>query len=157
MNIISSARKAGFTLIELLVIVMILGILTSIALPQYKRSVERARSAEAMTMLRSIYDSCERWAWENSYDNCGEAVAGGLTFSKLDITAKGTFSGGGKVLVTENFAYTLGSIIVATARKGDYKNARILFNGRTFVCSNIGLTGEARKVCTVWGASTWNE
>ena len=53
MGIFSSARKAGFTLIELLVIVMILAILTSLALPQYRRSVERARVAEALTMLRA--------------------------------------------------------------------------------------------------------
>lgn len=158
MSIFSSARKAGFTLIELLVIVMILAILTSLALPQYRRSVERARVAEALTMLRAIYDSCERWAWENGYDDCGKAVQSGeVTFNKLDITAKGTFSGGGKVLVTENFTYTLGSIIVAMARKGDYQKARILFNGRIFNCVVQGLSGEAAKACTVWGASTWNE
>ena len=47
MKIFFSGAKAGFTLVELLVIVMILGILSSIALPQYRRSVERARVAEA--------------------------------------------------------------------------------------------------------------
>lgn len=92
MGIFSSVRKAGFTLIELLVIVMILAILSSLALPQYRRSVERARVAEALTMLRALYDSCERLAWENNKTNCGDAVKGDIVnFRKLDILAKGTF------------------------------------------------------------------
>lgn len=149
-------RKKGFTLLEILVVVMILGILTSIALPNYRRSVERTRVAEAQTMLRAIYDSCERFAWENQYDNCGAAVsAGKVSFSKLDITAKGTFSGATK-LITSNFEYQLGGTIVATANKGDYSGAKVTFNGRTFTCTP-GASGEAANACRVWGAATWNE
>ena len=47
----------GFTLIELLVVVLIIGILASIALPQYKKAVEKSRATQAIALLRSVYEA----------------------------------------------------------------------------------------------------
>ena len=49
------APAHGFTLIELMMVVSIMGLLSSVALPQYTRATLRARSAERVTIMESLF------------------------------------------------------------------------------------------------------
>ena len=55
----------AFTLIELLVVVLIIGILSAIALPQYEKAVRKSRVAEAKVLLKAVGDAGEVYKLAN--------------------------------------------------------------------------------------------
>src|SRR3569832_2324125 len=54
-------RAAGFTLIELLAVVMIIGILASLAVPQYYKTIERDKASEAVNLLMALKGAQDRY------------------------------------------------------------------------------------------------
>ena len=73
-------QNNGFTLIELLLVVLIIGILSAVALPQYQKAVERTRAASAILYVRAVKDAQERYYLAlQRYST---------DFNELDITAE---------------------------------------------------------------------
>ena len=64
-------NKKAFTLIELLVVVLIIGILSAIALPQYTKAVEKTRAAEAQLITASVQKGVEEWLLANELPSSG--------------------------------------------------------------------------------------
>ena len=56
----------GFTLIELLVVVLIIGILASVALPQYQKAVAKSRLVAKFNMMRHLAMEEEAYFLENN-------------------------------------------------------------------------------------------
>lgn len=72
----------GFTLIELLVVVLIIGILSAVALPQYTKAVEKSRATEAITLLGSLANAEDIYKMSTGklygrFEPVGYSVAGG--------------------------------------------------------------------------------
>ncbi len=73
-------NKKGFTLLELLVVVLIIGILASIALPQYRMAVTKARVASILPLMRRWYDAMAEYRLQHGDYNINDASALGVSW-----------------------------------------------------------------------------
>ena len=91
--------KKAFTLVELLIVIIIIGILATMAIPQYQKMVERAKWAEPIQILNSIGTACIIYYTEHGF------YPG--HFSDLDIEIPGTYFPGiqSGVIKKNNFGY----------------------------------------------------
>ena len=118
-------RRNGFTLLELLVVVIIVGILASVAIPQFRRVTDRARETEAQNILNSVMTAEMAFFQENGTFTVNPAqllitipgmhdwsipafAAGNTTAVALDGVAGGTLANGVTITVNGTAAPVLG-------------------------------------------------
>ena len=94
-------NKSGFTLLEIIIVIIIVGVLASLALPRFFSTVEFSRSTEALQSLAVVRQSMERCylAQAGTYVGCTAITAG---VWNIDVEDPGTSPG-------THFTYAVGS------------------------------------------------
>ena len=99
-------RKGGFTLIEIMIVVLIIGILLAIAVPNFMKARESSRTKACMANLKQIDAAIEQWAMDSHPPKAGTdtVTMGDLTGGAEPYltTAPSCPSGGNYVMATVN-------------------------------------------------------
>ena len=108
-------KKGGFTLLEVIIVIIIVGVMASLALPRLFSTIEYSRSTEAFASIASVRSSMERCYLRrnNTYAACN-------VFANLDLQDPGTSPG-------SNFTYTWP--VVPTASTYTLRATRTAANG----------------------------
>ena len=144
--------KKAFTLIELLVVVLIIGILSAIALPQYTKAVEKARVAEVLQNAKALQEAMDIYLLEQGGFPSTSVGLNQEAFS-LGLSG-GSFNSVSGYYVTNNFTYnavcqTTACIIEAYRNNDNYAfawNKTSLQGGWSSRCYTIE-TEVGRSIC----------
>ncbi len=128
---LKAKHAKGFTLFEVLVVVIIMGVLATIALPTYNRIVRNGRVSDGLNSLDMLAGAQEKYFLEHGYyaQNVGDLKA---PFKEV--------RPGDREIVTTNFTYTkrpLDNCIQAIPATGDYSLVKNYRSNR-IVCIGEG-------------------
>ena len=155
-------NKKGFTLLELLVVVLIIGILASIALPQYQMAVTKAKVASILPLMRRWKDALQEYKLQHGDYDAPDASYLGVNWPS-DWKKFGTNNLCGNSKICSNdywFAcgYTEeGQVYCSTTKNGEfsiniYQSDSYFEDARDKITCNSDDGGEGVKVCKAIGS-----
>ena len=145
--------KQAFTLIELLVVVLIIGILTAIAIPQYQTAVQKSRYATLMPLAKSVKNAEEAILMSNGqYSSKLEDLS--ITLPGTVNNNKVTNSDGTVLEVTATDSHNY-----VKAKKNDLNNYVMYFAKSTnfpneIHCEALKDNKIAKQVCLSYGPTS---
>lgn len=115
-------NKSGFTLLEILVVIIIVGVLASVAMPQLFRNVERSRATEALASLGATKMSMEACAMQfnNTFTTCSSYATIGMSDPSYNAASNASAHFGYAMAVAANsFSITATRNTVDNGNNGD--------------------------------------
>lgn len=95
-------RKSGFTLVEIMIVVLIIGILLAIAIPNFMKARETSRKNACVSNMKQLDAAAQQWAMDEKKAGTVTPTSGDLAGPSLYIKVMPTCPSGG--------AYTLGTV-----------------------------------------------
>lgn len=161
-------KEEGFTLVELMVVVAIVGILSAVAIPNFKKYQAKSKTTEARLQLASIYSA--EIAIQSDYDSFATCLTDAgysipannyyaVGFAAANATANGTVTANGGTCAS-TYAYPgaanrkVGNQVASIANlAADCAGCTVVNTGDTFTA---GALGNISPDNTAAGVASWD-
>jgi prepilin-type N-terminal cleavage/methylation domain-containing protein len=110
-NLPSRWGRKGFTLVEIMIVVLIIGILLAIAIPNFVKARETSRTKSCIANLKQIEAAKEQWAMETRAASTATPTAANLYGATAYVKNTPTCPSGG--------TYTIGDMNTRPTCNGD--------------------------------------
>ncbi len=74
-----NSRKSGFTLVEIMIVVLIIGILLAIAIPNFMKARETSRTNSCIANLKQVDAAVQQYAMDMKLTSAGAVSVADLT------------------------------------------------------------------------------
>lgn len=142
-------NRKGFTLLELLIVMIIVGILVTVALPKYQTAMEKGRGMEALQNADALSEAANVYYVKNhnSYGDPSSGRAGDVFMQDVANTTSTS------KYFTSAYTWSDSDVTITLSRSGISRTYNIIFENEGGEVTERYCTGDERY-CKALGAST---